>query len=492
MRIVQLATEFAPLAKAGGLGEVVVGLSKELTRMGNSVEVIIPKYDFLESQLLRKINMEVPDFKCLEKGNLHANAMWSAECEGVSLRLLEARHPAGYFHRGKIYGCEDDAARFIYFSSASMEYLKLRNKPIDVLHLHDWHVALAAVLARDLFHLPIKSIVLSIHNAAYQGKCATWDLDAIGLRGEDYLTKGKLQDNDPNHPKLINILKGGLVYSDALVAVSPTYAKEILTEEMGYGLDPIFRKMQSKLFGILNGLDLTLWDPSNDRLLAAHYGAKDSLQDITRAKEGMREKLRGQFCLSKNNRPWIGAITRLALQKGPELIEEAMNQTLRLGGSFLLLGSSPSPKIQAHFEALKLKYARDPRILLHLDYDEALAHQLYAALDFLVIPSLYEPCGLTQMIAMRYGTLPIARATGGHKDTIFDCDDPATPSGKRNGFLFPNFTKNSLASAMERAVRMFREKPDSIQKLIKTAIGIDWSWEKPAQEYLRLYQQSNL
>ena len=489
MRIVQLATEFAPLAKAGGLGEVIVGLSRELKRVGHEVEVILPKYDFIDIQSLRRVNMEIPDFKCVEKGNPHTNAMWSAECEGVDLRLLEARHPAGYFHRGKIYGCPDDASRFIYFSKAAIEYLKLKAEPIDILHLHDWHVALAAVLARDLYQLPIKSIVLTIHNAAYQGKCAPWDLDYIGLNSEKYLKKEKLQDDYPSPSPLINLLKGGVIYADALVAVSPTYAQEILTPEMGYGLDPTFCKMKSKLSGILNGLDLKLWDPEKDRFLSRLYKAEDPIETILKAKEENREALAKRFKLSKSVRPWIGAITRLVEQKGPELIEAAIIETLRIGGTFILLGSSPTPKIQAHFEKLKAQYGKKSA-LFHFEYDEALAHQVYAGLDFLVLPSRYEPCGLSQMIAMRYGTIPIARATGGHKDTIFDCENPKIPFNNQNGFLFPNYNPRSELESLDRAVDHFKNKPSLIHNLIKNGMSIDWSWEKPAQQYLSIYQKT--
>ena len=481
MRIVQLATEFAPIAKAGGLGEVIIGLSKELSLLGFDIDVILPKYDFLDAKQLSHIKMETPDFQCFEKGTLHPNAMWSAVCKGVKLHLLEARHPAGYFHRNQIYGCEDDTARFLYFSRAALEFLKLQNRPIDILHLHDWHVAIAAVLARDLFQLPIKAILLTIHNAEYQGKCATWDLDAIGLKGADYLTPDKMQDDHPSHSKLINLLKGGIVYADAVNAVSPTYAKEILTEEIGFHLDPTFRKYKSKLTGILNGLDLELWDPG--------FRASDSIEAIAKAKELSRNKLRQLFSLSKHHRPWVGAVTRLAAQKGPDLLEEALRQTIRLGGTFVLLGSSSAHKLQTHFEKLKTKYAGNNQLLLHLAYDETLARHVYNALDFLLIPSLYEPCGLTQMIGMRYGTIPIARATGGLKDTIFDVDNPHVASNLRNGLLFPNYNAISMTEKLEKAFQIFRQNPELMQVLVKNGIHRDWSWKKPAQEYVKLYQK---
>ncbi len=473
MKIVQVSAEFAPIAKAGGLAEVAVGLSRELVRLGHRVEVMMPKYDFIDMGALKGVHIEVPNFKCMEKGNAYGNAMWAAEAEGVSLRLLEARHPAGYFHRGKIYGCQDDTARFLYFSRAVVEYLKVKGGEIDVLQLHDWHVAMAAVFARDVFKLGVKCIVLTIHNAAYQGKCATWDLDYIGLKSADYLKK--MQDD--LNPKLINILKGGLEYADAIVAVSPTYAKEILTKAEGFGLEHVFQRMKGKLFGILNGLDLDLWNPKKDRYLSAKF---DGSIEVAKGKN--REALAKRMGISANARPWVGAITRLASQKGPELIEAAIHETLKMGGAFILLGSEPNAKILAGLEVLKKEYRGKP-VFIHLGHQDSLAHELYAALDFLVLPSLYEPCGLSQMIAMRYGTVPIARATGGHIDTIFE--DPK----RQNGFLFPDYTKESVTKCLERAIRIWKDKPDQMHTIIKNGLAMDWSWNKSAKEYIVVYSK---
>ena len=454
MRIVHIAAEFAPLAKTGGLGDAVVGLCRELTRAGEKVEFILPKYDFIDARKLPRIKMEIPDFKCLE----YNNAMWSAEVEGCNVHLLEARHPAGYFHRGKIYGCEDDIPRFIYFSRAALEYLKLRNEPIDVLHLHDWHTALCAPLVKDLFkELKVKSIVINIHNVEYQGKCAAHDLDAIGLKGADYLKKDKMQDDNPAYPKTINLLKGGIVYSDAVVAVSPTYAKEIQTAEYGFHLDATLRKNKKKLHGILNGIDYSLWNPAGQ------------------GKAPNREAIKKRFSLEPKGL-WLGTITRLVPQKAPELIEEALRTTLALGGTFVLLGSSPIPKIQAHFDQLKTKYKGNKQVVLHYDYDEALAHQIYAALDFLIVPSHFEPCGLTQLIAMHYGAIPIVRSTGGLKDTVFD---------GLNGFTFRDATAASFNEAIQKA---FKTDSATLQKMVRNGMQADFSWEKPAQEYLKLYR----
>jgi len=490
MRIVQVAAEFAPIAKAGGLGEVIVGLSRELTRIREEVEVILPKYNFILPNQLRHLQLEIPDFKVPENGKQIANAMWSAEAENCRLHLLEVRHSAGYFHRGKIYGCEDDIPRFLYFSRAVVEYLKLKKQPIDILHLHDWHVSAIAPLIRDLFkkEIPVKSIVLTIHNAEYQGHCAAHDLTAIGLNGESYLTPEKLADEV--HPKSINLLKGGIVYADAVTTVSPTYAKEILTAAHGFHLDSTLRKYQGKLNGILNGIDHKLWNPATDSYLVAQYSNLDPIAKIIAAKKHNKHALEQQFGLSNSGRPWVGAITRLAHQKGPELIEAGLRQTVLLGGSFALLGSTHSPKLQKHFEDLQQHFHGNKQAFIQLQYNEALAHQLYAALDFVLIPSHFEPCGLAQLIAIRYGALPIVRATGGLKDTVFDCDDLMIPLGKRNGFSFLQATPQALTATLERALHSWRTDPATTAATIQRAMQLDFGWKKPAQEYLRLYKKS--
>ena len=475
MRIVHLAAEFAPIAKAGGLADVLVGLCRELTRSGHFVDVILPKYDWIKDDLIKNLRVEIADFKCLGS----SNSMWSGQVEGCELHLLQARHPARYFERGKIYGCEDDIARFIYFSRAALEYLVKKGEAIDILHLHDWHVSLCAPLVKDFFkQLKVKKIVLTIHNAEYQGRCGPSDLDAIGIKGSDYLTPEKLQDNQ--YPTAINLLKGGLIYSDALVPVSPSYAKEILTPKYGCSLDPTFQKMRGKMKGILNGIDTLLWDPLSDPYLTKGY----AIESLAKGKEANRR----QFPLDPKRRPWIGTVARLVPQKGPELLEEALKKTVALGGCFLLLGSSPVPAIQQRFDQLKETYKGNPQVFLHYAYDEKLAHLAYGALDFLIVPSHFEPCGLTQLIAMRYGTVPIVRATGGLKDTVFDWENGKIPNSERNGFLFPDATPSSMNATLERAFRLFTAEPASFQSLIRRGMESDFSWKRPAQEYLKLYR----
>lgn len=477
MKIIHLSAEFSPLAKAGGLGDVLVGLGRELTKLGEDTSIILPKYDFLE---LKTLKLDLEDFTCEEKGISHTNRMWSTMVEDCKLLLLETDHPKEYFQRGTIYGCKDDTARFLYFSKACLEYLVAKNEKVNVLHLHDWHTSAAAVLAKDFFNLSLDTILLTIHNAQHQGKAASWDLDAIGLKGKTYLEKEKLQDEE--HPRTINLLKGGIIYADKVNTVSPTYAKEILTPKIGGTLSKVLRKHKDKLSGILNSIDQTIWDPSRDKYITANYGAKDPVEKILAAKEVARNQLSKQFGLGENRRPWVGSITRLVSQKSPELLEEGLLKTLKLGGSFLLLGSSPIHSLQVHFNKLKKKYANNKNVLFIFEYNEILSHQLYAAFDFFLMPSLFEPCGLAQLISMRYGTLPIVRKTGGLQDTVFD---------RENGFVFEKATKKDTRDAVERAIDLFREDKRAFHKMIKRAMNQDFGWKEAAQQYLDLYKYAN-
>jgi len=250
MHIVHIAAEFAPLVKAGGLGEVLIGLSRALTSLGEKVDVIIPKYDLIPTNLLSNLQKEVPHFTAYEGSQEISNTMWSAQFENINLHLLEMHHPQKYFNRGEIYGFPDDVPRFLYFSKATVEYLKIKQLPIDILHLHDWHTAAIAPLIRD--SIKVHSIALSIHNLEHQGKCGIKDLEAIGLSGS---ALSKCHGADSRYPDSYNTLKGGIESSDAIIPVSPTYAKEILTHQYGCGLDPILSKRKSHIYGILNGID---------------------------------------------------------------------------------------------------------------------------------------------------------------------------------------------------------------------------------------------
>jgi starch synthase len=460
MRIIEIAAEFAPLIKAGGLGDVLVGLSRELTRLGEEVEVIIPMHDQIPLNLLSGLKKETPSFTVLEGNQEISNTMWSAQFENIQLHLLNPAHPKKYFQRDNIYGYDDDAPRYLYFSRAVAEYLKNRKQPIDILHLHDWHTAAIGSMIPNL----AKKIVLNIHNLNYQGKCGKKDLEAVGIVN--------LQKYIGDLPDSYNILKGGIAEADAIVPVSPTYAKEILTPEYGCGLANFLKTQKEKIFGILNGIDETLWNPATDPDLKAHFNPSDPLKKIALAKQKNREDLAQRFHLQ--GAPWVGAITRITPQKGPEFLEAAIELTIKQGGVFLLLGSSPIPKLQHHFEHLKHHYKGNPQVHLELHFDESLAHQLYAALDLILVPSHFEPCGLAQMIGMHYGTVPLVRETGGLKDTVFH---------KKNGFTFKEATLEAFTKALNLAFST------DLKQLIQAGLQTDFSWKQPTEKYLSLFER---
>jgi len=486
MRIVQVAAEFAPIAKAGGLGEVLLGLSRELTLQHHQVDVILPKYSLIEAAKLQGLTAKIPSFQSVEKGNRVTNTAWSALVEECQLHLLDP-HEVDYFRRGQIYGYPDDAARFLYFSRAVMDYLVHLKQPIDVLHIHDWHTAACAPLLRDLYasKLKVKKLLFTIHNLEYQGRCAPWDLEAIGLKAETYLKPNRLQDDDPRYPNTINLLKGALLYADAVNTVSSSYAQEIQHPETGFGLEKILKRVG--VTGIVNGIDDKIWNPEKDPNLSVRYQSADPLMRIQEAKNENKRKLQQRFGLNCENKPLVGAVTRLVPQKGTHLLEAAIEMVLEMDGAFMLLGSSPVPEIQQQFNALKERYKQEPRVVLEYTYSDPLAHQLFAAMDFILVPSLFEPCGLSQLIAMRYGTIPIVRATGGLQDTVFDCENSQIPLDKRNGFVFREPTPDALRKTLHRAFSFWHAEQPTRLAMLRRMMQTDYSWRNPAREYLKLY-----
>lgn len=488
MRIVQVAAEFAPIAKAGGLGEVLLGLSRELTLQHHQVDVILPGYSFIDQAELAEITSG-PPIRTTYRGRSVTNTIRSALVEECRLHLIEAVEE-DYFRRGQIYGFPDDAPRFLYFCKSVMDYLAALKQPIDVLHLHDWHAAACAPLLRDLYSskLQVGKVVFTIHNLEYQGKCAPSDLDEIGMKGSAYLTPRRMQDENPLYPQSINLLKSGILYSDAVNTVSPSYAEEIQNPKMSFGLDSTLKKKGVQ--GILNGIDQTIWNPAKDPHLAVCYQASDALTKIREAKNANKRALEERFSFKCSDRPFIGAITRLVPQKGIHLFPEAIEMVLEKGGAFALLGSSPTPEIQEEFDALKEKYKHYPQIFLEFKYSEPLAHLLYAALDFLLVPSIFEPCGLTQIIAMHYGTIPLVRSTGGLKDTVFDCEDGKIPLEKRNGFVFKEPVEDDLRSTLQRALSFWHAEQPTCLAMLRRIMEIDCSWRRPVQQYLKLYKKT--
>jgi starch synthase len=495
MYIAHLSTELNPIAKVGGLADVVYGLSKQLVKNNHQVEIYLPKYDCIDYGGLRNLKVEYRELWSYEGPYRFNNTIWSAEVENLKIFLLEPHHPSYYFSRGFIYGAPDDNDRFIYFSRAVLEYLYKSGKRPDILHLHDWPTALAAPLYRDMYiplGLRVGGTVLTLHNMEHQGKCAVFNLTKSGLRGEVYLVPEKMQDTYDKHT--INLLKGGIVYSDAITTVSPAYEKEIKTAAGGCGLDKTLVEYEKKLKGILNGIDETFWNPETDVHLVKHYPAhppfsKEKMEQILQGKAENRKHVRTYFGLQEMPVPLVIAITRLVPQKGPELIRHALLRTLEKGGQFILLGSSGMTELQASFAEIKKNHPKRENFAFSYEHNEALAHLLFAAGDMIVIPSLFEPCGLTQMNGLRYGTVPIVRNTGGLSDTVFDLDTSSRPREERNGYSFDFPDADGVNWALDRALACYSNDPSRWQQIIQQGMTYDYSWAHTAPEYTALYQK---
>ncbi|MCP5469330.1 MAG: glycogen synthase [Chlamydiales bacterium] len=453
MRIVHIASEFAPLAKVGGMSDVLLGLARATVEAGHDVTVILPKYSSIDTPCEK-----LQDFAYTYDGNVCRNTIFLAQYESIPLLLFETHTPHKFFCRPNIYGEKDDADRYAYFSKLVASYLNTRTPP-DAIHVHDWHTALVAHLYKKC------RSILTIHNLAYPGDCGFDTLQKVGLSKEQ---AEPFKFND-----YYSLLQAGIVSADHITTVSPTYAKEILTPELGGRFFPLLNETREKLSGVLNGIDYTYWNPENDPHLPFHYNAHN-----LEGKKLTQQEVRKRFKLREKNAPIVGAVARLVPQKGPKLIEAALKKCVAEGGQFLLVGSASDPETEHQFKALKEHYEKSRDVHIELSYNEALAHLVFAASDLLIVPSLFEPCGLTQMIAMRYGTVPLVRSTGGLADTVTE----------QNGFTFLPPTPEAVEATLLSAFSCWKQTPEKWSALVAKGMREDFSWKKPSERYLELYQ----
>jgi len=467
MYIVQVASEIAPIAKIGGLADVMMGLSRELFLLGHEVDIFLPKYDCIDMSLLRT-NGAPKAFKSYFEGDLHVNNLIHASYNGdFHISLFEACHPRGFFARGGIYGFQDDTERFLYFSRAILDYLKLKKKVPDIIHIHDWETAAIAVLIREKEfreHFRNTRVIFSIHNMEYQGWCSWKEVEKIGIAAASY-KQFEINGN-------VNLLKGGLLYADYVTTVSPNYAKEVLTPEGGRGLEGVLQKLGTKFCGILNGIDTKFWNPDRDPYIAAPFSST-KLDDKVKNKYELQKMLGMR---QGNELPLVVSIARLVPQKGIHLIEHAI-KTAAGRYQFVLQGTTQDPVVLAEFEQLKQEYETSPDVRILLQIREDLAHRIYAASDLCLVPSLFEPCGLVQLIALRYGSVPIVRRTGGLLDTITDGE---------NGLCFDYPDNGSINWVIDRALQLWKDK-NNWRVLVERCMEYDFSWHKPTQNYLSVY-----
>lgn len=485
MHIIHIASEFAPCVKVGGLADVVLGLCRELSYNGHKIEVIIPKYECIEKKNIIGLEPSKLKISTFYDNKRIESRVWKGKLLELPITLIEPLHPDNYFQRPECYGYKDDVLRFSCFCQVVLEYMKLEKKNPDIIHLHDWQTALIAPMSKDLFKSSSFSssrITFTIHNIEHQGWCSKKDLDKVGLDGTHYLHPSRLQDNIRSWD--INMMKGALVYADHINTVSPTYAYEVKTHEGGKGLENTLKKYEDKFSGILNGIDAESWNPENDPAIPFHY----SWRNIEEKKKNT-EALRDILSLSKENKPIVACISRLVPQKGVELIKHAIFRTLDSGGQFVLLGSSPIKKIQDDFLKIKKQFQKHPQVSLEFGFKEDLAHLIFAGADIFIVPSIFEPCGLTQLIALKYGSIPVVRKTGGLADTIFDIEYSEKPFEKGNGYVFEHPNKQGLNFALDRAIKHWRQKPSEWKELMLRGMRIDSSWKEPAKRYVKIYEK---
>jgi starch synthase len=469
MRIAHLASEVVPFSKTGGLADVAGALPPALAALGHEVTVVAPGHrPTLKDTLPGEPRGEVSALGLSARLNVLMH-------RGVRVVLLDC--PALYV-RPALYSLPDgdfpdNSVRFAFFARAALAALaKLGG--VEVVHAHDWQAALAPLLLRHdgqvRFGLQGAKSVLTIHNLAYQGVFPPWVLEACGLPRELF-TMDLLEFYGQ-----VSFLKGGLVSADALTTVSPTYAKEILTPAFGCRLEGILDGRRDRLFGILNGLDLEEWDPGRDSYLELPYGA----DEVDEGKRAARELLAAETGVGGGRRPLLGMVSRLAEQKGADLLAAVLDDIVAMGFDLVVLGTGE----RRYEEAMRAAEAAHPgRVAVLTRFDERLAHRIYAASDLFLMPSRYEPCGLGQMIAMRYGTLPVVNRTGGLADTVADVSQDGG-----TGFVLEELTPAELVATLSRAHELLAE-PAKLAEVRKRAMARDFSWKASAREYVKLYGQ---
>lgn len=475
MQIVFASAECAPFVKTGGLGDVAGSLPAALVRAGAEVIVMVPKYATIKDEY--KAQMEhFSDFYVSLGWRNEYCGLEKLEHDGVTYMFIDNER---YFARDYPYGFFDDGERFAFFSKAITE--SLQHLPAgfecDILHCNDWQTALAPVFLREFYQgLPLYDrvkTVFSIHNVAFQGQFSDTVMEDILGVAHIPAAASQLRCDACS----INYMLGALRYADAITTVSPTYANEIQTPEFGEGLDGVLRERSYALQGILNGIDVAGFDPATDKRIAANYTVEDrSGKAVCKAK--LQEELGLEV---RDDRPLMVMVTRLTRQKGMDLVMYALDRILAGGVQVAVLGTGDRDYEDG------LRYFQDKypgTMAARIEFDPALSQRMYAAADMFLMPSKFEPCGLSQIIAMRYGTLPIVRETGGLKDTVIPYNEF---TGEGTGFSFSNFNGDEMGDAVFRAARLFWDNRDAWNRLVTQAMSQDFSWTRSADKYLDLY-----
>lgn len=482
LKILMAASECVPFAKEGGLADVVGVLPKHLARMGHDVRVVMPRYRRIDRE--RYGLKELPGVLVVPMGIIGNQycGVWEGRIPGSDVPVYFLEHE-GYYDRDGLYevnneGFLDNDNRFVFLSKAALELPKMIGFEPDLIHAHDWHTAAMPVLVNTTYasdpYVGGKATVLSVHNMQHQGNFYEGLMDVLGIGWEHFTFLGLEKDGEAN------LLKGGLYHATVLNTVSEGYAREMQTPEYGWGLDGVVRERAADLYGILNGVDYDDWNPEVDPHIAARYSAAD-----LSGKKICKRDLQRTFGLpERDDVPLFGMVSRLVKQKGVDILAEAIHRILALDVQFVMLGAGEP---WTHFYFGDIKSAYPEKFNLSVGYNNPLSHQIEAGADFFLMPSAFEPCGLNQMYSLRYGTLPIVRATGGLDDSVENFDEK-TLAG--TGFKFWSHDAGALSDTVGWAVHTWYNRTDAMERLVANAMAKRFTWEEAAAKYEQLYERA--
>ena len=472
MNILYVTSEAVPFCKTGGLADVAGSLPQSLAANGDRVSVILPLYQSVADAWRDRLHFERYTYVRLAWRSLYCG-LFSYERQGVTWYFVDNEQ---YFKRPELYGYYDDGERFAFFCRAVTELLPLLPEKPDVVHCNDWQTALVPIYIRDKavreeFYKSVRTVI-TVHNIEYQGRYGRETVEDLFGLDAGWFTGGTLAfDGD------VNLLKGAIVTADAVTAVSPTYAQELKYAYFAHGLESVMQMVEGKLHGVLNGIDMERYDPASDPNLTANY----SLRRMAGKAKDKAALQRMMGLAERKDTPVVAMVSRLVSHKGLDLVCETLDYLMEKDMQLVVLGKGDG-KYESFFSWAQAKYPG--RVAVHLGYSESLAMQIYAGADLFLMPSKSEPCGLSQMIAMRYGAVPIVRETGGLKDTVHAYE---AWNGAGNGFSFTNYNAGDMCYVIGEAVDLYHQKPEAYKALRKRGMAEDFSWARSAKKYREIY-----
>lgn len=474
MKIAMISSESNPLVKSGGLADVVYSLSRELNKDNEKAIIIMPFYKAIKNK--HNEATFVTHFYLDMSWRRQYVGVYKLVIDNIDYYLIDNEY---YFNRDNLYGYDDDIERFAYFSLASLDTLKAIGFKPDIIHVHDWQGGMIPCLLKekynhDDFYKNIHSI-LTIHNPAFKGMMDKYFLNNYYGLSDELYEKGFVRFEGQ-----VSTLKSAIVYADKISTVSPTHRNELLTNDLSFGLSSILTLRKDDFVGIINGLDVVEFDPSKDTKISKNYSSKAFI----RGKKSNKVELLKQFNLPVDESPVYGIVSRLTWQKGIDLVISNVNYLCSLGAKVIVLGSGEKP-LEEHFQSLRDRFPSN--VGIYIGYNDLLAHKVYAGSDFFLMPSLFEPCGIGQIIAQRYGTIPLVRKTGGLADTIIPFDGNNIELA--NGFMFNDYDSIALGNTIKYSFETYNNK-ETMKQLIKNAMILDRSWSTSSKEYIDLYRKA--